>query len=162
MGGGDGQGSDDRQGSDVVSEGELAARVGHRFPGGLARVEPWVDWLMRDVVGSPPAEGGLAHPLAAFLLAKEGLGIGLEDLFALFGASALDGPMLGEWSADILEPLRIGRDYRVSGEVVSAVRKHGARTGVFDLVTVAVTLAGDDGRVHAVVRPAYVFPRRPS
>lgn len=144
----------------MVTEEDVRARIGHRFAGGLATIEPYADWLLRDVVGSPPAQDDLAHPLAAFLLATRGLGVDLADLFALFGASAADGPLLGEWSVDVIEPLRVGQAYLVSGQVVGAVRKRGSRVGVFDVVTIAVTIADRDGRSHAIVRPAYVFPRR--
>jgi hypothetical protein len=144
----------------VVTEEDVKARIGHRFAGGLATIEPYADWLLRDVVGSPPARDDLAHPLAAFLLATHGLGVDLGALFALFGTSAADGPLLGEWTVDVIEPLRVGQAYLVSGEVVGAVRKSGLRAGVFDVVTLAVTIADGDGRPHAIVRPAYVFPRR--
>jgi hypothetical protein len=144
----------------VVTEEEVKARIGHRFAGGTATIEPYADWLLRHLVGSPPARDDIAHPLGAFLLGTDGLGLDLEDLFALFGASAADGPLLGEWAVDVIEPLRVGQAYRVSGEVVGAVRKRGSRAGVFDIVTIAVTVADGDGRPHAVMRPAYVFPRR--
>jgi len=143
----------------VVTEEDARARIGHLFPGGLATIEPYADWLLRDVVGSPPARDDLAHPLAAFLLATQGLGVDLDDLFALFGTSAADGPLLGEWTVDVIEPLRVGQAYLVSGEVAGAVRKRGSRAGVFDVVTIAVTIADGSGRPHAIVRPAYVFPR---
>ncbi|MBN9099849.1 MULTISPECIES: hypothetical protein [unclassified Pseudonocardia] len=134
------------------------ARVGHRFPGGRAVVEPYVDLLVRDVVGAPPPSGdGIAHPTVAFLAAQGGLGIELGELFALFGISADDGPMLGEWAAEFAEPLRVGAAYAVTG-VVEAQRRTSGRSGVLDLVTVRIELAGADGRVHATVRPTYVFP----
>lgn len=133
--------------------------MGHRFPGGRAVVEPYVDLLVRDVVGAPPPSGdGIAHPTVAFLAAQGGLGVELGELFALFGASAADGPMLGEWSVEFAEPLRVGAGYAVTG-VVEARRRTTGRTGVFDLVTVRIELAGDDGRVHVTVRPTFVFPQ---
>lgn len=139
----------------------MAAGVGHRFPGGRFRVEEYVDHLVRDVVGAPPdPEPGAAHPMVAFVAAQGGIGMTLEDVFAVFDAHSSDGPMLGGWSVDVTEPLRVGAEYEVRGVVERVDRKHGARTGAFDLVTVAVDLVGDDGRVHAVVRPTYVFPRR--
>jgi hypothetical protein len=145
----------------MVTEQDLAARVGYRFPGGRYRIEAHVDWLLRDVLGAPQDAGsGLAHPTAAFLAAQGGIGMSIDDVFAVFGASAADGPMLGGWSAEVVEPLRVGADYRVRGSVTGAERKQGRRAGVFDLVTVAIDLLGDDGRVHATVCPTYVFPRR--
>jgi len=144
----------------MITERDLRSHAGERLPGGRVLIEPYADWLLRDVVRAPADPGGLAHPAAAFLLATEGLGIGLEELFARFGASSRDGPMLGEWAVDTLEPLRPGRAYQAAAEVTGAVRKSGSRAGIFDLVSVTVTLAAEDGRPHAVVRPVYVFPRR--
>ncbi|MEU7818980.1 hypothetical protein [Pseudonocardia sp. NPDC049154] len=144
----------------MITEEDLAGTVGHSMPGGTARVEHYADWLLRDALGAPPGEPGLAHPTFAFLAAQGGVGLSLEEVFAVFGASSADGPMLGEWAVDFAEPLRLDVDYAVTCVVESARRKTGARTGVFDLVTVRIELAGPDGSVHVTVRPTYVFPRR--
>jgi hypothetical protein len=143
-----------------MREDELAATVGRRLPGGRVRIEPYVDWLWRDAVGSAPTTDGLLHPTAAFLAAQGGIGLELEEIFAMFGSSSADGPMLGEWSVDFTRPLCVDLEYSVRGVVEAATRKRGARTGVFDLATVLVELIGPDGEVHAAVRPTYVFPRR--
>jgi hypothetical protein len=141
-----------------MREDELRARVGHRFPGGRARIEPYVDWLVRDVVGAPQG-GEHLHPTVAFLAAQGGLGIELAEVFALFGSSPTDGPMLGEWAVEFAQPLRAGVEYAVRAEVETA-RRRTARSGVLDLVTVLIELVGPDGEVHASVRPTYAFPRR--
>lgn len=145
----------------LVSEQDLRRLVGHRLPGGQALVEPYVDWLVRDVVGAPPPPGdGTAHPTVAFLAAQGGVGLELEDLFALFGASSADGPVLGEWAVVFTEPLRVGVAYTVTCVVEAVVRRHGERSGLFDVVTVRIEMTAPDGRVHVTVRPSYVFPRR--
>jgi hypothetical protein len=146
-----------------MDEDELVATIGHRFPGGRACIEPYVDWLLRDVVLADRSAGtdtGDLHPTAAFLAAQRGVGMELEEIFALFGAASADGPMLGEWAVDYARPLRAGVGYTVRAVVENAVRRRGARTGVFDVVTLLIELVGDDGAVHAAVRPSYVFPRR--
>lgn len=147
----------------MLSERELSALVGHRMPGGRARIEPYTDWLVRDVVGAPQRAPGddVVHPAVAFLLAQGNVGMELEEVFALFGARSQDGPMLGEWSVDFARPLRTGVDYDVTCTVGQVRRTRGARTGVFDLATVEIGLDGPDGSRHATVRPTYVFPRRP-
>lgn len=145
----------------TMSEAELGALVGHRFPGGRAVVEPQLDRLVREVVGAPPPPGdGIAHPTVAFVAAQCSLGVELAEVFALCGATAADGPMLGEWSAEYAAPLRVGARYAVRGVVEAARRTSGARTGVFDVVTFRIELVAPDGRVHVTVRPAFVFPRR--
>jgi hypothetical protein len=143
-----------------VREDDLRARVGHRFPGGTVRIERYVDWLVRDMTGAPPPdEQGVLHPTVAFLAATEGLGVGLEEVFALFGSSPDDGPLLGEWAVDFKQPLRPGIVYDVMAEVEDVRRRTGS-SGTFDLATVKMELTGPDWDVHATVRPTYVFPRR--
>lgn len=145
----------------MLNEADLQGLVGYRLPGGVARIQHYEDWLLRDALGAPPPAGdGMAHPTMVFLAAQANIGIELEELFALFGATSADGPMLGEWSVDCAEPLRLLTDYAVSCTVERVVRKEGKRTGVFDLVTVVIELTGPDDRVHATVRPTYVFPRK--
>lgn len=145
----------------LVAQEQVAAVVGHRFPGGRARVEPYVDRLLRDVVGAPPAgPDGLAHPLMVFLAAQGGLGVELDEVFALFHATSADGPMLGEWSVRVHRPLRVGVECATRASVVDVVRKRGARTGAFDIATMLVELLGADGAVDAEVRTSFVFPRR--
>ena len=146
----------------MPTEDELSALVGFRLPGGRARIEPYLDWLLRDVLGAPQREPGddSVHPAVAFLLAQGNVGLELEEVFALFGARSQDGPMLGEWSVEFGRPLRTGVDYDVTCRVERVQRKSGARTGVFDLATVEIGLDGPDGARHATVRPTYVFPRR--
>lgn len=145
----------------MLSEADLQRLVGHRLPGGVARIQHYEDWLLRDAVGAPPPAGdGIAHPTTVFLAAQANVGLDLDDLFALFGATSADGPLLGEWSMDCAEPLRLLTDYAVSCTVERVARKRGRRTGVFDLVTVVIELTGPDERVHATVRPTYVFPRK--
>lgn len=142
-----------------MREEDLRAAVGHRFPGGRTRIEPYVDWLVRDMLGAPTAGDGLLHPTVAFLAATEGMGVGLEEVFAVFGSTSADGPMLGEWAVEFARPLRAGVVYDVTAEVESARRRSGG-SGVFDTATVLIELVGPDGAAHAAVRPTYVFPRR--
>lgn len=146
----------------MISEDDLSALAGYRMPGGRARIEPYLDWLVRDVVGAPQRtpDDDTVHPAVAFLVAQGNVGLELEEVFALFGACSADGPMLGEWSVDFAVPLRVNLDYDVGVRVGGVVRKRGARTGVFDLAEVEIGLAGPDGARHATVRPTYVFPRR--
>ncbi len=143
-----------------MREEDLRACLGHRFPGGSARIEPYVDWLVRDMTGAPPPDKrGVVHPTVAFLAATEGLGVGLEDVFALFGSSSADGPLLGEWAVDFAQPLRAGIVYDVMAEV-SDVRRRTGDSGTFDLATLKIEIVGPDWATHATVRPTYVFPRR--
>ncbi|MBB2747124.1 UNVERIFIED_ORG: hypothetical protein FHR35_007003 [Microbispora rosea subsp. rosea] len=142
-----------------MTEEELAAVVGWRLPGGEYIIEPYVDWLLNDVVGAP-VDGHWAHPLFAYLATARGKGITWDEVFEICGATAADGPMFGEHETELLRPLKVGEKVTVSGRFTSAERKKGRRAGVFDIVAFEVELRGADGAVAARTRNSIVFPRR--
>ncbi|NGP04454.1 hypothetical protein G6038_02955 [Rhodococcus sp. 14C212] len=143
----------------VPTEAELAELVGTRFPGGQATLEPWWVHLVLDSMLADPADGG-AHPVLVFLVATGAMGWSWDELFAVFGATEADGPMAGETETVVHRPLRVGATYRVSGEIVSATRKVGRRTGVFDIVGYRLDLHDEDGAHCASTTNSIVFPRR--
>jgi hypothetical protein len=141
-------------------EADLIAVIGHEFPGGEFTVAPYEHWLTCDAVGAPPSRDGVAHPMYVYYAALGGMGIGLDELFALVGATADDGVMFGEATIDVAQPLRVGATYRVSGSVTDVVRKSGRRAGVFDVVTFALDVSDDGGSVVGTSTNSFVFPRR--
>jgi hypothetical protein len=143
-----------------VDEASLGRLVGHRFPGGRFTIEPYEHWLMCDAVSAPPVRAGVANPMYVYYAALGGMGIGLDELFALVGATADDGVMFGEAAIDVVAPLQIGATYEVSGGITDVVRKSGKRAGVFDIVTFALDLANGDGATVATSSNSFVFPRR--
>ncbi len=144
----------------MTSLADLQAIVGHRFPGGTYRVEPYRNWLTCDAVLSPPPGDEVAHPMFCYYGALAGMGISLDELFALAGATAEDGVMFGEAEIDLRRPLRVGEPFEVRGGITSAERKQGQRTGVFDIVAFELELVDAHGEVAAVSTNSFVFPRR--
>lgn len=142
-----------------MTEEELAALVGRPIPGGEYVVDRYVDRLLADVVGAEP-DDAVAHPLVAYVAAARGKGLTWDELFAVCGASAADGPMFGEHETELHRPLRIGERLAVSGRFESAERKTGKRTGPFDIIGFRLVLTGEDGEVAATTRNSIVFPRR--
>ncbi|NYE35833.1 hypothetical protein F4692_000937 [Nocardioides cavernae] len=142
-----------------MTEKELAAVVGRTFPGGEYTVEPYVDWLVRDVVDADQGEH-VAHPLFAFIGSLRGKGMSLDELFEICGATAADGPMFGEHETEVIEPLRVGETYAVAGRFVSAERKHGRTAGTFDVVGFELTMTDRSGKAAVRVFNSFVFPRR--
>lgn len=140
-------------------ESELDALVGTPFPGGEATLEPWWVHLVLDSMLADPDDGG-AHPVLVFLAATGAMGWTWDELFALCGATEADGPMAGETDTVVHHPLQVGETYRVSGEIVSAVRKVGRRTGTFDIVGYRLDLHDGNGVHHASTANSIVFPRR--
>ncbi|WP_409333151.1 hypothetical protein [Trujillonella humicola] len=148
------------------AEADLDGQVGRAFPGGTYTVHPWRAWLLADTVLAPPPslrDGGeqVAHPLFAWMAATGAMGITWDELFAWFGATAADGPVFGEHETTLHRPLRVGAGYRVSGGIVSAERKVGRRTGVFDVVGYSMDLHDESDGAHvATCWNSIVFPRR--
>lgn len=144
----------------MVGLEEVHDLVGTRFPGGTATIEPYQHWLTCDVVESPLPAGGVAHPLYVYLGAMAGMGLSIEELFALCHATSADGPMFGECATRIHRPLHVGATYTVRGGIVDVQRKEGKRAGVFDIVAFELELVDTAGVVAAVCRNSFVFPRR--
>lgn len=144
-----------------MDEQALKRVVGHRFPGGRFTVAPYEHWLACDAVGAPATREGVAHPMFLYYAALGGMGIDLDALFALVGATADDGVMFGEATIDIVVPLRVGATYDVRGAVTDIARKHGRRAGVFDIVTFVLDVVdSDDDVVVGTSTNSFVFPRR--
>ena len=119
----------------VVPLEEMRSIIGHRFPGGTFHIEHWENFLMHDVMLVEQSPDKIAHPLYFFHLPIAGLGVTIQDIFALCRADSPDAVRAGEYVWEIERPLREDRTYRVSGEITDVVRKEGRRGGVMDLVT---------------------------
>ncbi len=143
-----------------LSPEELEGLVGTSFPGGTYTVEPYRHWLLNDAVGDVPSTSGDASPMEIYYGAMGGLGLTLDELFALAGATAADGPMFGEAEIEQRRPLQVGGTYTVRGGITGAVRKEGRRAGVFDIVTFRLELVDAEGEVAGVSTNSFVFPRR--
>ena len=138
----------------------LEALVGTGFPGGTYTIEPYRHWLMNDAVGDVPTTSGAASPMEIYYGGMGGLGLTLDELFALAGSTAADGPMFGEAEIEQRKPLQVGETYSVRGGITGATRKEGRRAGVFDIVTFRLELVDPDGEVAGVATNSFVFPRR--
>ena len=143
-----------------ISVEELEALKGRSFPGGTYTIEPYRHWLMNDAVGDAPTTSGPASPMEIYYGAMGGLGLTLDELFAIAGATAADGPMFGEAEIEQRRPLEVGETYTVRGAFTDVVRKEGRRAGVFDIVTFQLELVAPDGEVAGVSTNSFVFPRR--
>lgn len=139
---------------------ELQALVGTELPGGSYTIEPYRHWLMADAVGAEPTRSGVADPMEAFHAAIGGKGLSWDGLFALVGASAEDGPLLGGAELELHRPLEVGATYAVRARVEAAERKQGRRAGVFDVVTFRFELVAADGAPAAATTTQFLFPRR--
>ncbi len=144
----------------VISLQDLERLVGTEFPAGEFTIESHEHWLCADAVLSPDLPTGVAHPMYAYYAALGGMGISLDELFAMAGSSAAEGPMFGEAGLEFHETLLVGDTYRVEGGITAVSRKEGKRIGVFDIVSFELRLIDGAGRIAAVSTNSFVFPRR--
>lgn len=134
--------------------------AGTSFAEGSYTIQPHEDVLLRDVIDAPPSDGRLAHPLWGMLAALRGLGSDVDGILALAGATVEEGPMIASCDIDYPQPLEIGVGYRVTGHVAALERKHGRRTGPFDLYTFVIELATADGKLATRLTQVWVLPRK--
>jgi acyl dehydratase len=142
-----------------MTEDELAALVGHRFPGGTYRVAHWENWLLTDCTGREQLPDGLVHPIVLFHAPILGAGTSITELFRLGGASGVGGSvgLLGyDW--EYLHPLREDVDYRVEGGIVAAERRTAPTGAIADLVAFRIELSDAEG-VAARVTNRWQFRR---
>lgn len=133
--------------------------VGRRFPDGSFTIERHEAWLSADALLSPPLPDSVAHPMYIYYVGLVGMGVSLDELFAMVHSSAAEGPMFGELTLEQLRPLRVGETVTIKGEIVDVDRK-GGRSGSFDIVTFVLTVVDADGDVAGSCRNAFIFPRR--
>jgi acyl dehydratase len=134
----------------MFSDADLAALVGHRFPGGTYRIAHWENWLLTDCTGREPLPDGLVHPIALFHVPILGARTSIAELFRLGGASGDSGSvgLLGyDW--EYLSALKEEVEYSVEGGIVSAERRE-SDAGVADDVAFQIELSSDGALVARV------------
>lgn len=144
-------------------EAELNGLIGRELPGGVLTIPPHRQWLLGDVLMGPtvpfPSDGSPAHPLFVYL-SSGAMGVSWDELFAICGSKAEDGPMFGEHETVLHAPLVVGESYTVTGKFVSALRKEGRRAGVFDIIGFELVMRDATGQVIATTTNSIVYPRR--
>jgi hypothetical protein len=139
---------------------DLAARLtGLPLREGSYRITDWADFLLSDNVGMAVG-GGAANPMFGYVAAQCGIGTSVGEIFELAEMDPADGPMLGSVDLVLHGRLRLGVDYRVTGEIIDLVRKEGRRTGPFDLLRFRERLIDPDGTTVAECTNVFVLPRK--
>ncbi|HET6506998.1 MAG TPA: hypothetical protein VFG42_09425 [Baekduia sp.] len=137
----------------------MAVASGTPLPPGTFTITPEENRRLAGVLGADP-EDTTAHPLWAYVATQRGIGIGVADLCALADFDVADGPMLGSVDMELRAPLAVGVEYRVTGEVLSIVRKEGRKTGPFDIMTYRERLLDGDGAEVVSTTNTFILPRR--
>jgi hypothetical protein len=128
----------------MITEGEVRALVGHRFPGGRYCIAHWENWLLTDCTGRPPMPDDLAHPIVLFHAPILGAGTSIAELFRLGGAGDAGSVGLESYDWEYFRPLREDVEYRVEGGVVEAERTTSDSGAIVDRVAFQIELHDGD------------------
>ena len=134
--------------------------VGHRFPGGTYTLPEYVSWLWADAALAEP-DPEIAHPSLGYFVAMQGIGVSIDDIFALMGATADSGVVFGETELEFERPVAPGVPYDVEAEIAGIERKSGKRAGVFDKLTFVVRVREQASGEPVVTNTnTWIFPRK--
>jgi hypothetical protein len=142
----------------MITDHELQALVGHRFPGGSYRVAHWENWLLTDCTGRGPLPEGLVHPVVLFHAPILGAGTSIAELFRLGHAGGAGSVGLESYDWEYFQPLREDVDYRVDGGIVEAERITTETGAVVDRVAFQIELR-DGENLAARVTNRWKFRR---
>lgn len=104
------------------SDEEIAALVGHRFPGGERKVEHWENWLLTDCTARPPMAGGRLHPVVLFHVPIQAASTSIGEIFSLCGGGSAGSVTLLGYEWEFIAPMLEDVTYRGDGGIVSAER----------------------------------------
>ncbi|MEK9822519.1 MAG: hypothetical protein VXA40_08355 [Gammaproteobacteria bacterium] len=132
----------------IPAEAEIAALVGHQFPGGRYTIAHWENYLLTECTGAEPMPDDLAHPVALFHVPILGAGTSIAEMFTL--GQAESGVSIGIESYDweFFHPLREEQPYDITGVITSAERKVEAKR-MFDRIQFQFDLHDDVGTAVA-------------
>ena len=142
----------------MITEEEVRALVGHRFPGGRYRIAHWENWLLTDCTGRPPMPDDLAHPIVLFHTPILGVGTSIAQLFELGHASGAGSVGLESYDWEYFGVLREDIEYRVDGGIVDAQRTMTETGAIVDRVAFQIELR-DGGALVARVTNRWKFRR---
>jgi len=143
----------------MMSQAELTALVGRRFPGGHYTIEHWENFLLTDCTGREPMTGDLAHPMMLFHVPILGAGTTIAELFALGQVEGAGSVGLEGYDWEYFQPLREGVEYRCEGGIESAER-HTTESGTtYDAVSFRIELTDAEGAAVARITNYWRFRR---
>lgn len=129
----------------AISEADLQALVGHRFPGGSYRIEHWENALLTEATGCAPLPGDLAHPVHLFHVPIAGAGVTIAELFALAHADSDASVTIDFYDWELSKPLRESTPYLMRGGISEHSRKRNEAGTVVDSVTFRIEVMDESG-----------------
>jgi hypothetical protein len=110
--------------------------------------------------GIEPASDGTAHPIYYYVATQVAMGKTVAGVCAACAFDVDDGPMMGSSSVRFDAPLMVGTSYKVTGEILSLIRKRSRKLGVMDVLTYRLRLHLLDGTQVLETDNVWVLPRK--
>ena len=111
--------------------------------------------------GVTPARDGSAHPIYYYIATQVAMGKTVAGVCETCEFDVDDGPMMGSSGVKFSEPLMVGESYKVTGEILSLVRKQSRKLGVMDVLTYRLRLHKEtDGTCILETDNVWVLPRK--
>jgi hypothetical protein len=110
--------------------------------------------------GVEPAADGTAHPIYYYIATQVAMGKTVAGVCETCEFDVDDGPMMGSSGVRFQAPIRVGESYKVTGEILSLVRKRSRKLGVMDVLTYRLRLHGSDGAQLLETDNVWVLPRK--
>ena len=110
--------------------------------------------------GVEPATDGSAHPIYYYIATQVAMGKTVAGVCEACEFDVEDGPMMGSSGVRLDAPLRVGESYKVTGEILSLVRKRSRKLGVMDVLTYRLRLHLLDGMQVLETDNVWVLPRK--
>jgi hypothetical protein len=131
----------------------------------LAGSQPYVisadeNRALCESTGVAPAADGTAHPIYFYIATQVGMGMTVAGLCAACEFDVEDGPMMASSKVSFSRPLITGQPYRISGRIVSLIRKPSRKLGVMDMLEYLLELTLPDGTPVLSTTNVWVLPRR--
>ena len=108
-----------------------------------------------------PSSDGTAHPIYYYIATQVAMGKTVAGVCETCEFDVEDGPMMGSSGVRFAQQLMVGQDYKVTGEILSLVRKKSRKLGVMDVLTYRLRLhpaAGGDAVLET--DNVWVLPRK--
>jgi len=111
--------------------------------------------------GVEPASDGSAHPIYYYIATQVAMGKTVAGLCETCEFDVEEGPMMGSSGVKFSKQLMVGESYRVTGEILSLVRKQSRKLGVMDVLTYRLRLQRQiDGTCILETDNVWVLPRK--
>ncbi len=95
--------------------------------------------------GVEPASDGSAHPIYYYIATQVAMGKTVAGVCETCEFDVEEGPMMGSSRVKFTGPLIVGESYKVTGEILSLVRKQSRKLGVMDVLTYRLRLHREKG-----------------